>query len=210
LEPVGAGCRPEGHFAFLETGTRVYRQGAAIAVRPMVDISPAGTEALAPRCVSGWSVSGPARLSADRATLTIDPQAPAGSEVAVTFRYRDEPVVARLRVVARDAVVLTGTRSQKSAEGCEGAEPVRELEFTPGDGFSVTFSPFETYKDYWGSYTFDPATGAIRLTVKGGNFVPPDLDLDGQAELSQGRLTLRGLNLGSRSGGPPRSCTYVF
>jgi hypothetical protein len=209
-EPVAEDCHPEGHFAFLEPSTTVYRQGAAIGVRPMVDISPAGTAQLPPRCVGGWSVSGPARLSSDHSTLTIADEAPPGSEIVVAFRYREEPVVARLRVVAREAVVLTGTWSQKAIEGCGAREPVRELVLAPDGRFSVTYMPFETYKDYWGSYTFEAATGIIRMAVEDGNLVPAGLDLEGRAELSQGKLILRGLDLGGRQGAASGSCTYVF
>jgi hypothetical protein len=206
-----AACLP-GHFTFLDTDTRIYRQGATVRVTPTVDISPAGTRPLPVHCTSGWTVTGAARLSEDRTTLTIGADAPPGSEIVVRFLYEGQPVEGRFRVVARDEVVLTGRRSQQSEEGCGGAEPVRELEFMPGNRFAVTFMPFETYRDYWGSYSFDPASGAIRLTVEGGNSVPGGLDLEGTAELTGGRLTLRGVYLGSRNGAPPPAggCTYVF
>jgi len=206
-----AACLP-GHFTFLATDTTIYRQGATVRVTPTVDIAPAGTRALPLHCTSGWTVTGAARLSEDRTTLVIDPDAPPGSEIVVRFLYAGEPVQGRFRVVGRDEVVLTGRRGQQRVEGCVGADPVRELEFSPGSRFSVTFTPFETYRDYWGSYSFDPATGALRMTVEGGNFVPAGLDLEGQAVLTGGRLILRGFYLGSRNAPPPPadSCTYSF
>jgi hypothetical protein len=205
-------CQPPGyHFAFLATDTRIYRQGSVVRLTPMVDVSPAGTRELPLRCTSGWSVSGPARLGADRNILTIDPEAPVGATVAVGFRHAGGPVEARLRVIGRDEVVLTGRRSQRGVEGCAGADRVGELEFGAENRFSVTFTPFETYRDYWGAYAFDPATGALRLTVEGGNFVPPNLDLEGRAELSADGLVLSGMFLGSRQGyAPPGGCTYRF
>jgi len=209
--PPDPACAPIGHFAFLGTDTDIHRQGSSIRVTPMVDVSPAGTQELPLRCTSDWSVSGPARLSADRTMLTIDPDAPVGATVAVGFRHAGERVEARFRVIGRDEVVLTGRRSQRGIEGCAGADRVGELEFQPGNRFSVTFTPFETYRDYWGSYAFDPATGRLRLTVEGGNFIPAGLDVEGQAELSGGRLVLRDMFLGSRqSGPPPGGCTYLF
>jgi hypothetical protein len=39
-------------------------------------------------------------------------------------------------------------------------------------GFSITYNPFETYKDYWGSYTMDNSQTEIRITVDGGNKLP--------------------------------------
>jgi hypothetical protein len=209
--PPDVSCYPPGyHFAFLATDTTIYRQGASVRVTPSVDMSPAGTAELPLRCTTGWSVSGPASLSADRGSIAIAPDAPAGAIVAVGFRHGDKPVEARFRVVAKDEIVLTGRWSQQRVEGCDVREPVRELEFRPENRFSVTFTPFETYQDYWGSYSFDADTGRIRLTVEGGNFVPPGLDLEGAAELAGGRLRLTGLFLGSRGGPPQSGCTYIF
>jgi hypothetical protein len=208
--PAEAACYPPGwHFAFVGTGTTVYRQGATVRVTPMVDMSPAGTAELPLRCTSGWSVSGPATLSADRTSIAISPDAPVGATVTVGFHHVDA-VEARFKVVAKDEIVLTGRWSQRSVEGCTGLETIGELEFRPENGFAVTFQPFETYQDYWGSYSFDPATKRLRLTVVGGNFVPPNLDLEGEAELAGGRLRLRNLFLGSHYGAPQSDCTYVF
>jgi len=210
--PPDPACYPPGYrFAFLDTDTKIYRQGASIRVTPTVDVAPAGTRALPLSCTSDWSVSGPATLSADRSNLTIAPDAAPGAEVVVAFRHAAETVTARLRVVGREAVVLTGTRSQQRVEGCSVPDPIGELVFAPDNRFAVTFAPFETYQYYWGRYEFDPTTGSLRLTVEGGNFVPPGLDLEGRAELASGRLVLRDMFLGSRSGyAPARSCDYVF
>lgn len=209
--PPDSDCFPPSfRFAFVGTDTTVYRQGAVVRVTPMADISPAGTVELPPKCTSGWSISGPGSLSADRTSVTIAADAPVGAIVAVSFRHSDKPVEARFRVVAKDEIVLTGRRSQRSLEGCTAHEPVRELEFRPENRFSVTFLPFETYQDYWGTYSFDPLTKRLHLKVEGGNFVPPNLDLEGEAELVEGRLRLKGLFLGSRDGAPQSGCTYVF
>ena len=210
--PPDPACYPPGyHFAFLETDTQIFRQGAAVRVTPMVNVAPAGTKAIPLSCTSDWSLSGPASLSADRSRVTIDPDAAPGATISIGFRHAGKTVAAQLRVVARDEVVLTGRRSQQSVEGCAVPDKIGELEFYPGNRFAVTFVPFETYQDYWGSFEFDPATGLLRLKVEGGNFVPPGLDLEGRAELSSGRLFLREMYLGSRGGSAPgRSCTYVF
>jgi hypothetical protein len=210
--PPDPACQPPGyHFAFLATDTPIHRQGSTVRVTPMVDVSPAGTQELPLRCTGHWSVSGPAELSADRTNLTIDRDAPVGAIVAVSFRHAGKPVEARLRVIHRDEVVLTGRRSQRGIEGCAGADRVGELEFGAGNRFAVTFTPFETYRDYWGTYAFDPATNRLRLDVEGGNFLPPNLDLEGRAELSADGLVLSDMFLGSRQGyAPPGGCTYRF
>lgn len=201
---------PDGRFTFLATDTTIYRQGAVVRITPTVDKSPAGTAELPAGCTSGWSVAGPATLAADRRSIAIAPEAPIGSTVTVSFRHGGTPVEARFKVVSKDAVVLTGTWSQRGREGCPPSEPVGELEFRPDNRFAVTFYPFETYRDYWGTYVWDPDTGRLRLTVEGGNFVPSNLDLEGAAELKDGRLRLTDMFLGSRDGAPRSGCTYLF
>jgi hypothetical protein len=205
-------CYPPGyHFAFLETDTQIYRQGATIRVTPMVNVAPAGTRELPLSCTSDWSVSGPATLSSDGTRLTIAPDAAPGATISIGFRHAGKAVAARLAVVGRESVVLTGRRSQQRLEGCSVPGKVGELEFSPGNRFAVTFVPFETYQDYWGTYEFDSASGRLTLKVEGGNFVPPGLDLEGQADLSSGRLVLREMFLGSRElQAAEGSCTYVF
>lgn len=210
-QPPDLACHPQAHFAFLDTDTRVYRQGATIRVTPRADTSPFGTPELPQRCTSDWTVSGPATLSADRRVLTIAADAPVGSTVAISFRHGGETVTGRIRVIGRDEVVLTGSRSQKGVDGCTGIDPVGELEFSGENRFSVTFRPFESYRDYWGTYSFDPATKRLTMTVDGGNFVPPGLDLDGTADLGADGLVLTDMFLGTREGYPQqRSCTYRF
>jgi hypothetical protein len=209
--PPDTSClQPGYHFAFVGMDTTVYRQGGVVKLTPMVDRSPAGTAELPLKCTTGWAVTGPAVLSADRKSLTIAADAPPGAIVLVRFQHEGKPVSTQFRIVAKDEIVLTGRYSQRSLEGCSVQEPVRELEFRPENRFSVTFMPFETYQDYWGSYSFDPATKRLKLTVEGGNFVPPSLDLEGEAELSEGRLRLKDIFLGSRDGAPRSGCTYVF
>lgn len=191
----------------------IYRQGATIRITPQFDKMPSGYEDIDPRCLSDWRITGPARLSDDRRSIVIAPDAPPGAEIHLSYRWRTEQAELHLPVVARDAVVLTGTRGQTSVEGCGELAPLRELVFAPGNQFSVTFEPFESYKDYWGSYRFDPATGAISMHVEEGNNVPSGLDLEGRAILgSDGHLVLEDMYFGNGNGPPPAtpSCRYTF
>ena len=151
--------------------------------------------------VAALPVSGP---------LDVVGDAPVGALVTVNFTHLDKPVKAQFQVIGKDEVVLTGAYSQQGLEGCQAPDPVGELEFSPGNRFAVTFRPFESYRDYWGSYSFDPATRRLAMKVEGGNFVPEGLDLEGEAELVAGRLVLRGVFLGSRGGAPQQGCTYRF
>lgn len=211
---VPAGCPWEPHhFIFLDTDTTIYRQGATIRLTPRYDKAPAGTGEIPEQCTSRWTLAGPARLARDHGSLTIDGDAPVGAEVVIGYRFGTETASARFRVIGRDEIVLTGTRGQRSIEGCDRLSPVRELVFAPGNRFSITFTPFETYKDYWGSYRFDPASGALSLSVEGGNNIPPGLDLEGRAQLDAGgRLILDGFYLGSQQMPPYPigNCRYTF
>lgn len=212
-DPVCTGEQPFPDLGYyLAFDTDVHRQGATIRITPRAARPPAGTRELPMHCTSDWAITGPATLSPDRRSITIAPDAPPGSAIRISYRAVTGPVQQTIVVIGRDEVVLTGTRGQRSVEGCDVSMPVGELEFSVGNRFAVTFQPFETYKDYWGSYSFDPATGRLVMTVSGGNFQPPGLDLDGTARIEGNRLILEGMYLGSRDGRPPPAagCRYVF
>ena len=111
---------------------------------------------------------------------------------------------------------LTGHWTQTNPPCASGTPPparVEELEFEPGGRALVTFGAFETYHDYWGPYRYDPATGALRITVERGNAIPDDLDLDGRATIApNGELVLEGISFGtpSSAGRETSSCTLRF
>src|SRR5262245_30983913 len=91
---------------------------------------------------------------------------------------------------------LVGYWRQRSEE-CGAAAPIYELVFQADGRYSVTWLPFETYKDYWGRWRHDRATGALELTVEGGNYIPPDLVTSGVIHLEANALTLGQISLGS-------------
>ncbi len=100
-------------------------------------------------------------------------------------------------------------------------KPILELLFN-GDGtFSVTWLPFEKYKDYWGRYSYHVersgvltpdtgpaaghkaagapwARGSIELVIEHGNFVPPEFVGRGTFAVSGNTLTLTDVRLGTR------------
>lgn len=97
---------------------------------------------------------------------------------------------------AGGAPSLVGTWHQDESE-CAGAAPVRELIFS-GDGrYSVTWAPFETYKDYWGAWRYDARSRMLTLTVDGGNRIPSDVAGSGEVRADDRQLTLGAISLGS-------------
>lgn len=168
-------------------------------------------------CLSDWRITpaGAAVVSADGSSLTVAPDAPAGAILTLEARTPGEPARYETRIVGRDEIVLTGRYSQIEVD-CGGAElparPIRELVFGPTGRFSVTWEPFETYTDYWGDYSWDPAAGRLALVISGGNRHPgANARLEGPVEVEADarRLVLNGFNLGGVfNGGAP--CRYVF
>lgn len=94
--------------------------------------------------------------------------------------------------------------SYRCGDGAVVENPIGEVWFC-GPRYSVTFFPFEVYKDYWGQYTYAPGSGRIRFEVAGGNQVPADdADLSGVVlQPSDDVLVLEGLSFGSRTSTVP-------
>ena len=121
-----------------------------------------------------------------------------------------------LATVRPEPTPLAGTWTEVGRIGCGGDgrrlgadDPVRELELR-GDGrFSATWHPFETYRDYWGTYRFDAARRRLSLDVVDGNDPPSQRTLESTAEVNaQGELVLRGLLLFPVPS--PGACGHVF
>ena len=95
-------------------------------------------------------------------------------------------------------------RSIRSAIKARGFE-IKDL----GD-FSITYFPFESYRDFWGKAQFDATAGTLTMTTTGGNRVPANADLSGKATLTPGgQLILSDVFLSEpqTTGGV---CTYTF
>lgn len=163
-----------------------------------------------------WRASpqGVATFSVDGANAIVSDSAVPGSPITLTALYcGKEEVTATVPVAAKDEPIIVGYWKQESAECTAMAaphEPIRELVFEPDGGFSVTYLPFESYKDYWGTHRFDYRTGTLDISVTGGNAVPEGPNLSGTARLeNEKRLVLEDVYLG-RTGHPDASCKYVF
>ena len=103
---------------------------------------------------------------------------------------------------------------QISCDTGEAFEPdprIEELVLRDTGDFSVTWQPFETYVDYWGTWTHDPETASIGLEIEGGNWVPTDFEGAGFANVVDDQLVFGELWLGSSNAGPVEpACGHVF
>lgn len=99
-------------------------------------------------------------------------------------------------VIATDVAVyvpsdapIVGSYNEVSWIECAGGSvvdsryPIGEVIFYETGDFWVTWTPFELYVDYWGTWTWDAETSSVSMNREGGNYVPEDLDLDGTATI---------------------------
>lgn len=201
---LDASCPTEPGALMLATTPDVARQGSALLIRPSLYRGPMGPLPMPAACLTDVTVSpaSAAQLTPGRDQIVLAPDAPPGTVVTLSARYRDDVDAHEIVVAGRDQVVLTGTWRQDSVKCEQGrapGQPVRELKVGDDGRFGVTYQPFETYVDWWGDLTFDPATGSLALSRTGDNANPPLLDLQGAARLeSERRLILSDVYLGDQ------------
>ena len=179
--------------------------GASLVLKPWFMPQPGVMDAVPASCLEGVEITGPATLGEDGRTVVVDADAGAGAAIQVRGKVGDAGVSGRILVYQQEAQPLVGVWHQSEAE-CEGAEPIRELMFEPDGRFSLTWLPFEVYKDYWGGYTFND--GVLAMKPDGGNYIPADATLAGDVELDSGTLTIDPAILGSPSSG--KACAAPF
>lgn len=181
--------------------------------RPMLFIAPfLPPDTIPSGCDVRWSVTGSATIS-NSGLLAVARDASPGAMVLVSAQV--DTLVARLNVQVVDPSPnpLAATWSQTAPSTCargyqSGDAIVRELVFRRGKTFSVTRTPFESYRDYWGTYTYDVPTGQLTLTVENGNSLPGFQTAAMTALVVNGELTIHGPALSAGSGAP--GCRTVF
>jgi hypothetical protein len=168
-----------------------------------------------------WSVTPTDGARIDPATgiLNIDATTSSGSIFTVRAEVEGgrHVVETRVKIFTPESNPLIGYWREQAQLTCDsGAEvapamAIAELIFDPDGAFAVTWFPFESYKDYWGTYTFDLGKGTLQLTVTGGNTIPPDVDGEGRFARGATGLVLTDLWLGTPSPERgPANCGHRF
>lgn len=213
-------CRPfAGDAVSIGVDAAIVRPGDTAPIRASVRRNHAPGYQMVPAiCLSDWRAS-PAQaatVAPDGSTVRFAADVPAGTAVMIQARTPAGTARTAVTIAANDEAPLAGRYSQTEVT-CSGPaprQPVRELRFSADGRFSVTWTPFETYEDYWGDYAVAPDGRTLTLTITGGNRVPEgERRLGGTFELRPGerRLILNGLDLGDGGASAPgQACRYVF
>ncbi len=111
-----------------------------------------------------WSVEPQKDVHIDPVTgeFRVDKSTPAGSvfEVKADVENGRRILSIKVYVFTPETHPLVNRWKEKADIACGSqkalapANPVRELLFWADGTFSVTWKPFETYRDYWGTYTY--------------------------------------------------------
>lgn len=182
--------------------------------RPMLFVAPfLPPDTIPTGCSVRWSVTGPATIS-NSGLLVVAADAAPGAAVLVSAQVGTLVARQSVQVVDPSPNPLAATWTQDEPPTCaNGSRPgdamVRELVFRRGRTFSVTRVPFESYRDYWGTYTYDVSTGRLELVVENGNNLPGFAKTAMTARVGGGELIIEGPALAGVASGTG-GCRAVF
>lgn len=193
----------------------IARQGAAIDIVVQEPVGAFAPRPIPAELLTGWKATpaGQINVARDGSAFTVLPTATPGTDVTVSASFCGQRDITRtIRIVGKDEPVITGywREETKQCAGETPKSPVNEFEIRDIGEFSITYFPFESYRDFWGKYVFDAKAGTLSMSVDGGNRVPAGAKLSGGARLTpDGKLVLDGFFLWQpeNAGG---LCTYTF
>lgn len=173
--------------------------GETVSLTPYATPYPGAYDAMPSQCLKRIKVVPANAAAVKQATdgdylLVIAKDAPLDQPVHVQADYLDKTITNTFNVYSPHKSPLVGYWHQDAAS-CAPQTVVQELVFSADGTFSVTYQPFESYKDYWGTYSFDPKTGQLDLVVKSGNLEPEGVN-SGHVELGDGTLKFATASLG--------------
>jgi len=173
---------------------------------------------------ASWSISPTVGATIDPHTgyFTVDKDTPHGTVYTVTADVengRASPTIDVYVYTLEENPLIGRWREEKQYSCSDGEEiipgqdqGIGELQFDADGTFSVTWFPFEVYKDYWGAYSYEKNSAELILFVEDGNYVPDDLDGSGYAVVDgSDHLLLREMWLGMRQFQPNgTNCGHLF
>ncbi|MEM6996718.1 MAG: hypothetical protein AAF721_39810 [Myxococcota bacterium] len=171
-----------------------------------------------------WTVEPGDQATIDAMTgeLQVNADAVPGTDLTITADLEQGRKIMMHTVEVYEPIdaPFLGTHTEVSRLACGTLDavpaepsPIGEVRFFDTGDFWVTWTPFETYVDYWGTFTYDDGTQALSMTMEGGNYEPADADLEGmvQVPLDADGIELIDMWLGSPQGGPiTPQCGHVL
>ena len=198
-------------------GTREVAPGGLIAAQPFYAVRPGVASPVAANCLTNWALSAdaPAALAPALGLAVVAPEAADGTRFTLTATVAGRPVSGEVRVSDPALHPLAGHWHQTKEQVCgtqvlrAPTRPIGDLVFTAAGDFSLTWQPFESYRDYWGTYRHDRRSGSLTLEITGGNRPPANRTATGKAHLdTDGVLIITGLDPGNGTSAP--ACTMFF
>ncbi|MCM8557800.1 hypothetical protein [Sphingomicrobium sediminis] len=168
---------------------------------------------LDPRCVASVTTNAPDIVSVVRddegvQRLTLAENAPVDFVIDVTATLHHGTTAAgQIYVYDRSMKPLVGTWKQEGGN-CNPDDRILEAKFEPDGRIEITWRPFETYVDYWGTYELNADAGTISIEATGGNYIPDDI-VAGKITIDGDSFILDGASFGTseRGGGV---CSAAF
>ncbi len=207
----------EGGTPVLWIGTLEVAAGGLIAAQPFYAVRPGVASPVAANCLADWALSpgAPAALAPALGLVAVAPEAADGTRFTLTATVAGRPVSGEVRVSDPSLHPLAGHWHQTMEQVCgtqvprTPVRPIGDLVFTAAGDFSLTWQPFEAYRDYWGTYRHDVRSGTLTLEITGGNRPPANRTAAGKARLdNDGVLLITGLDPGDGTSAP--ACTMFF
>lgn len=218
--PPGVDC------ALFNTGRLLFwfddrdvQAGELLASQPALVRAPHDFVVVPAACIGGWRLSpgAPAAMDAVSGIGMVAQDAKDGTTFTLIAQVGAQTVQGKMRVVDPVKHPLRGLWRQTREIACgTGAQrvppqPLHELRFRSNGNFSATWTPFESYIDYEGSFIYDPASGILNLAVTGGNNLPVDRKIVARTRLDAGgRLIVSVLPGGSRNPTDAGVCEMIF
>lgn len=200
-------------------GERDTQAGEVLASQPVLVRRPHDLVPVPPACINAWRLSAdaPAVIDALSGIGVVSQDARDGATFTLIAQVGAQMAQGKMRVVDPAKHPLRGLWRQTQEIACGTGlqrvplKPLHELRFLSSGNFSATWTPFESYIDYEGTFNYDPAKGELQLLVTGGNDLPAQSKIVASARLEPpGRLIVSALPGGSRNLTDAGVCEMVF